>query len=283
MKKTIAVVLALLMVFVFTGTAFAVKPTGNLAGAEKVSWNLSANVMPVPPYGSVDIPGSDTASKLIINQPNGNTEVVITGAMNGLTPNTTYTVYLSKGYTPYVFTGWNVTGSYVIDLEYNGLNYVEYLELSQTEDDITGVSLALANNASPWTIESGSVVGNAVNFRAHYNDNSSMLVDLWATIASDGSMSGGWADVGGLSRSGTWSTTTGTATNHTGDTGWSGLFTSTVPKFTFTTDEFGAGSWHVNLRDSDFSGPVPATHTLSVWINAGGTMLISDNFEVVVD
>jgi hypothetical protein len=38
----------------------------------------------------------------------------------------------------------------------------------------------------------------------------------------------------------------------------------------------------VNLRDADFSGP--GIHTLSVWINVSGyTMLISDNFEVVVD
>lgn len=86
--------------------AFAAKPAGNLAGAQKVDWNLSAAVMPVPPYGSRDIPGSDTASKLIVNQPNGAIEVTITGAMNGLNPNTTYTVYLSNGYTPYVDTGW---------------------------------------------------------------------------------------------------------------------------------------------------------------------------------
>lgn len=84
--------------------AFAVKPAGNLAGAIKVPWNLSADVMPAHPcgaYGTLDIPGSDTASKLIVNQPNGNTEVTITGAMNGLHSNTEYTVYLSNKYTPY--------------------------------------------------------------------------------------------------------------------------------------------------------------------------------------
>jgi len=144
--------------------AFAAKPTANLASAQKVDWNLSAAVMPVPPYGSRDIPGSDTASKLIVNQPNGNIEVTITGAMNGLNPNTPYTVYLSKGYDPY--------------------------------------------------------------------------------------------------------------------TGWPGLFTSTVPAFTFVTDAYGAGSWHVNLRDANF--PESGIHTLSVWINeAGLTMLISGNFEVI--
>ena len=146
--------------------AFAAKPAGNLAGAIKVPWNLSADVMPVPPYGSKDIPGSDTASKLIVNQPNGNTEVTITGAMNGLNPNTTYTVYLSKGY------------------------------------------------------------------------------DLHTT--------------------------------------WPGLFTGTVPDFTFMTDGYGVGSWHINLRDANFPGS--ETYTLSVWINeTGGTMLVSDNFQVTAD
>jgi hypothetical protein len=48
------------------------------------------------------------------------------------------------------------------------------------------------------------------------------------------------------------------------------------------TDENGAGSWHLNLRNSDF--PELGTYALSVWINeAGRTVLISDNFDVVVD
>jgi len=118
MKKLIyLIVLALILGLVLTGCSLLsdisqvptteqtkVKPTGNLAGAEKVPWNLSADVMPVPPYGSRDILGSDTASKLIVNQPNGAVEVTITGVMNGLHPDTTYTIYLSKEYIDN--TGW---------------------------------------------------------------------------------------------------------------------------------------------------------------------------------
>ncbi len=110
MKKFIyLIVLALILSLVLTGCSLLsnvgqvpatsqtkVKPT-NLAGAVKVPWNLSGNVMPIPPYSYYDIPGSDTASKLIVNQPNGNTEVTITGVMNGLESNTTYTVILSTG------------------------------------------------------------------------------------------------------------------------------------------------------------------------------------------
>ncbi len=94
--------------------AVAIKPSENLAKAQEVTWFLSAEVMPVPPYGSRDIPGSDEASKLLINQPNGAVEVTVTGAMNGLNPITVYTVYLSNGYEPYVFTGWNVVGTWEI-------------------------------------------------------------------------------------------------------------------------------------------------------------------------
>jgi hypothetical protein len=103
-------------------------------------------------------------------------------------------------------------------------------------------------------------------------------------IAANGSISGNWDDnypnQTGY-RSGTWTAPAGTAVQASGSTGWPNLFTSTVQPFTFTTDEFGAGSWHVNLRDADLTaaGEGP-TYNLSVWINVGGTILISDNFMV---
>ena len=78
-----------------------------------------------------------------------------------------------------------------------------------------------------------------------------------------------------------WHTTEGNVTLESRSTGWPGLFTSTLQLFTFTADEFGAGSWHVNLGDSNFDGP--GGYTLSVWINLGKTILISDNFTVVVE
>jgi len=148
--------------------AFAVKPTGNLAGAQKFDWYLSGDVMSVPPYGSRDMLGSDTASKLIVNQPNGNTEVTITGAMNGLKANTVHTVCPSEEWTNF--------GGY------------------------------------PGRFENDA-----------------------------------------------------------------------IKRFTFMTDEYGAGSWHINLRDANFPSGT-GTYTLSIWINeAGLTILISDNFEVTVE
>ena len=295
MKKLIYLIILLLILgLVLTGCLLSnvgqvpttsqtkVKPAGNLAGAEEVAWNLSGDVMPVPPYGpygKVDIPGSDTASKLIVNQPNGAVEVTITGVMNGLTPTTTYTVYLSKEYTKYTpinimgtYT-WLVLGTYLHDMIINTQN---------PDGTFSGIGGYPAGN-SPYTSSgqtpetiTGQVMGNAINitFTTTYIGpyNPGYTVTVLGTIAEDGSMSGviPWE----------WHTISGNATVASGSTGWPGLFTITVPKFTFTTDIYGSGSWHVNLRDSDFQDP--GTYTLSVWIN-NGTILISNNFQVTVD
>jgi hypothetical protein len=287
MKKgiiPISLFVAASMALAIAVPAFAAKPTTNLAAAQQVDWNLSAAVMPVPPYGSGDIPGSDTASKLIVNQPNGNTEVAITGVMSGLTPNTTYTVYISNGYTPAVFTGWDVTGTFAINVNYLAVDYPETLILTQAGNSITGVSLNTAPPApaSAFTIISGSVSGNSVDILADH-DPSSLQVRLLGSIASDGSMSGTWADLAPGARTGTWASSSGRAVKtYSGSTGWPGLF-NTQQAFTFTTDALGAGSWHINLKDADLpAGPAGTIFNLSVWINGGGaTILVSDPFTVV--
>lgn len=285
MKKVFALFVVLAIVtalFVVPGTTSAAKPAGNLAGAHTYTWHLSNDVMPMPPYGYGDIPGSDTSSKLIVNQPNGNTEVTITGVMGGLAPNTTYTVYLSNPYTPYVFTGWDVTGVYPTTTTWGAISYAEVLTLVQSNTFITGTSLTLADGSSPWFIDSGFVTGTAVDFAGHFRTNLWQKLHMWGEIAADGSMSGYWADVDWNTRSGTWFTTGNAATRtHTGDDYWTGLFPG-QEAFTFTTDAYGAGSWHMNLRNEDFAAV--GTYGLSVWINGGsGTVLISDNFDVVVD
>jgi hypothetical protein len=91
-------------------------------------------------------------------------------------------------------------------------------------------------------------------------------------------MSGSWQGSGQPVYS--WESISGQAVK-VGDTYWPGYFTLTVPSFTFVTDEFGEGSWHLNLRDSNFPGT--GAFELSVWINMGATILISDTFAVVVD
>ena len=255
----------------------AIKPR-----AEFVPWNLSADVMLVPPYGSMDIPGSDTASKLILNQPNGEVEVVLTGAMNGLNPNMVYTVYLSRGYT-LTFERWSLLGDWK-HVGYLGTNEYRHDWIVIAETDITFSGTGGYPAGEPHTITwsfTGTKAGDGTIIMHIDYDGSPYWADLFGTIdSSDGSISGSWIDSNG--KSGTWETYEGQAQDQGKvGTGWSGLFTSTIPPFTFTTDGDGSGSWHLNMRDSDFPGP--GTYWLSVWINeAGATMLISDNFQVIV-
>ncbi len=264
----------------------ALKQTPKQAGAQKVPWNLSGAVMPVPPfglYGTGDIPGSDTASKLIVNRPNGNTWLTLTGIMRGLAPRTTYTVYISNGYTPYVQTGWDVSGTYTIDLTLEGTDYVEYLVLTQTESGITGTYLALdeAGTLSRWNIDSGSVTGDQLTFSAHFQDDTGTVATFSATIAPDGTLvAGTWADAAPGTRSGAWMSTAGNAVmTHTGDAEWPGLFSAGVQPFTFTTTPSGNATWHKNLKMAVLPGP--GTYSVSAWVNGpAGTILISDTFTV---
>jgi hypothetical protein len=260
------------------GTVFAAKPAGNLAGAVTVPWHLSGAVMPYP-WGQHDITCSDTASKLIVNQPNGATEVTITGAMNGLHPNTMYTVYLSNGYTLNV-KRWSVIGTW----KWLVLGTYEHDMIITTQNpDGTfsgyGGWPAGGHYQTTETI-TGQVIGNTITFTTTYLGpyNPGYSATVSGTIASDGTTMSGtspWE----------WHTTFGAATYTLIGTGWPGLFTSTIPPFTFTTDAYGAGSWHVNLKDADLvAAGGSAPYTLSVWINeAGGTILVSDDFTVVND
>lgn len=271
--KKIAISLAVAMLGLCVALSTVGVASESDLGAQTYAWHLSADVMPVPPYGSLDILGSDTASKLIVNHPNGAVNATITGVMNGLNPDTTYTVYLSKPYKPYVSTGWSVSGTYMIDVEYLGVIYPENAVLTQSGTNINGTSLG-GGPYPVFKIIGGSVDGNAITVVMTYGG---LTTELKGTIAADGTMSGTWMDKIGGSRTGTWATTSGHATaTHTGDMGWPGLYNPTnIPTFTFTTDDTGSGSWHVNIKAKDLMGPMA-----SVWINYGGTLLISDSFYV---
>lgn len=107
---------------------------------------------------------------------------------------------------------WDVSGTYGVGIEYLGTTYPETLVLTQDgTGTVTGVSLGApcSPSCANFTITSGSVVGDAVTFVA----SSPFTLTLTGTIASDGSMSGTWADgAGGMGRTGTWATTSGAAT-----------------------------------------------------------------------
>ena len=109
-------------------------------------------------------------------------------------------------------TYWNVAGTYGISVGYSGSNYPETLVLTQSGvGTITGTSLGqpCTPSCADFTITSGSVVGNTITMVA----TSPFTLTLTGAIAADGSMAGTWADgLGGMDRTGTWSTTSGAAT-----------------------------------------------------------------------
>ena len=279
MKKIFLPLIIIVSLFVFVKVAGAVKPNPNLAAAQKVNWNLSGAVMPVPPWGLSDITGSDTASKLIVNQPNGNTEVTITGAMNGLNPNTEYTVYLSNGWS--TSEKWNIEGNWSLSFIYGGAyNHDMTVSLQNMLDGkFSGQGNYVTDPSYTWDIQSTSyVTGNTVYLDFIYTgSNAGYTISAVGTIDPNGYIvDGNWSNP---SQNGTWSSTTGRAIKQTVGNGWPGLF-NTQQTFTFMTDQYGAGSWHLNLKDTDFLGT--GSYPLSVWINGGGgTILVSDNFTVV--
>jgi hypothetical protein len=265
----------------------AARSTTNRAGAIKVQWHLSGEVMPVPPYGSLDIPGSDVASKLIVNQPNGYTQVTLTGAMNGLAPNTEYTVYISNVYTPAVFTGWDVSGAWVMTaVGTYSHNYA--LTMTVSNGVITGSGTYPAGGpASIYETVTGTVVDTAVTLHiVYYFDAAHTLptgytANAALTIQPDGSLVGTFIDSSAYT--GSFVSTSGHATKtYSGSMGWPDLVLPMVPAFTFTTNGMGEGSWHLNLNAANLNG-YAGTLPMSVWINGGGaTILISDSFNVVV-
>jgi hypothetical protein len=112
---------------------------------------------------------------------------------------------------------WYVAGTYGVNVTWDqdpapGTVYAETLVLTQAvTGTITGDHLGApcSPNCTNFTITSGSVAGNAITIVA----TSPFTLTLTGTIASDGSMSGTWADgADGLGRTGTWETTSGAAT-----------------------------------------------------------------------
>jgi len=282
MKKLIAGLVTLAMLLLVVAPTLAVKPSSNLVGAEKIPWYLSGDVMPVPPWGLSDIPDSDTASKLIVNQSNGNVEVAITGVMNGLNPNSTYQVFPSNAWS--TSEKWGIVGDWSLRFMYGGAYDHEMTVTFQNmhTGEFTGTGHYIPTPTTTWDIQGTSgVVGDTITLDLIYTGNNpGYTVHAVGTIDSGGYIvNGTWSS--SASQSGEWSSFDGKATKETVGNGYPGLFAGQT-MFTFITDEFGHGSWHFNLKNADF--PASGTYDLSVWINRpGATILVSDNFQVVVD
>lgn len=114
---------------------------------------------------------------------------------------------------------WDVSGTYVADMEFEGTDYAHDMTLAQDNDgDLSGFGgNPVGANTYTWVITEGEVEGNTIEFTANYTAPADAVTPLTVmhvtgTIDTDGSMSGTWSDnYQGGARSGSWETTSGTA------------------------------------------------------------------------
>ncbi len=115
---------------------------------------------------------------------------------------------------------WNATGNYVVNLDYQGTQHLHDVSLTQNSSGVLsghGGSPAGANTYL-WTITSGTVSGNTIDFTANYTATADAVTPLTTmhvvgTVGTDGKITGTWSDnYQGGSRSGTLTTVSGSAT-----------------------------------------------------------------------
>lgn len=115
---------------------------------------------------------------------------------------------------------WDVSGSHVITFMLDSNPYahdVTFAEDSAGNLTGTGGYPAGGPHTYAWTITSGSVSGDAIDFTADYTASADAVTPLTTmhvtgTIAPDGSASGTWSDnYQGSARSGTWTMPVGSA------------------------------------------------------------------------
>ena len=126
--------------------------------------------------------------------------------------------FVAQAATP---PSWDVTDSWDIVFNYQGSSYTHDLTLTQASNgSLTGSGgyPAGGTHAYTWTLTSGSVSGNEVDFTANYTAPQDAVVPqttltVEGTIdEEDGSMSGTWSDnYQGMTRTGTWTTSDGEA------------------------------------------------------------------------
>jgi hypothetical protein len=114
---------------------------------------------------------------------------------------------------------WDTTGSYVVAMNYLGNDYTHDMTLMQAANGtLTGNGGSpVGANVYTWVLTSGTVSGNTISFSANYTATPDAVIpqttmNVVGTIAANGTMSGTWSDnYQGGARSGSWTTTTGTA------------------------------------------------------------------------
>ncbi len=156
-------------------------------------------------------------------------------------------------------THWDVTGNYDIGfvLDNDSTVYTHDATFTQTGSSLTGSGGYPAGgpHTYAWDVTAGNVTGNTITLTVVYNSGAiGTTMHMTGTIANNGTMSGTWDDNFGGSRTGTWSTSSGAATE---------TFVSCEGKGNLTYTDVN-GDWYyvkvncalVNDTDAVFSGQV---------------------------
>lgn len=113
---------------------------------------------------------------------------------------------------------FDVTGAYIIDFTcVTGCagtfpHDANFVQTGSSVDGGGGFPTSGPPYDFEWDVITGTVVGNSISLTANYIVGSpGTVMHMTGTIAPDGSMSGNWDDNASGTRTGTWSTTSGTA------------------------------------------------------------------------
>ena len=296
MKKKLLFCIAFFALLILTiGPVLAAKPENNgkpkdedfdandiSHGAQKLSWHLSASLTAA---ANEELEGADKASKLIVNQPRGETKLTLNGIMKGLTPHTTYTVSLFSNGQQLVTSNWSISGEW----SFSCLGSTHQIIITQTGDTFTGVGTV--TRTSPPSIyyevitgtinrATGQITmhGTFYNDAAHQSPNGYMYTAS-LVISSTGSMAGQLTNAGQVGEPIV--STNGKAVNQAAVTETESVALSLdVPAITFTTSGSGNGNWHLNLKRDDFVSL--GEFDLTLVVNSADTaVLVSESFAVL--
>jgi hypothetical protein len=98
-------------------------------------------------------------------------------------------------------------GNWSVKFVYQGQPYTHGMKLAQAANSLTGSGFYPEKGQVQyaWTISSGSVSGDMIDFTANYTLGTKATMRVTGKIAPNGSMGGTWSDdYGGARRQGTW-------------------------------------------------------------------------------
>jgi hypothetical protein len=201
---------------------------------------------------------------------------------------------------------WNLGGTYVISMNYNGSAYAHDMVLSQdSSGNITGTGGSPAgSNTYTWTVNSGTSTntGNTFSFDANYTATPDAVtpqtvLKIMGTVASDGTLSGTWSDnYQGGTRSGTWTSTSGHAVAlNTGGNG-NGMVKVTILKYingglatatsgnnkdftmnaTWNAANIGSGSGQFTLSPNGFGGSTVPYQAVTTNMSSGASYSVNE-------